>query len=128
MATYDDIAAIELRRLAELEKQAAMHGPQTEPHVLVEIQDLRHKHGIAAGGRFVRPPGQRDQRIDYDLLVYNVSGMFRRILAIEERNTKEDELRPKRQLVLNLWLGGITAIVLLNMLFTLWFIHRLFGI
>ena len=96
-ALYDDIAQIELRRLAELEKQAAMHGPNTEPAVLIEIQELRHKHG-APGSRFVRSPGQRDQRIDYDFLMNTVAGVLRRVIGIEDRNAKEDKERPRRQL------------------------------
>lgn len=132
MALYDEVAQMELRRLRELEKQAAIHGPQTEPAVLIEIQDLRHKYGALTGPtaalRFVRPPGQRDPQIDYDLLVYNVSGMFRRILAIEERNGKEDSTRPRRQNILNIWLAAISAAIILNIALTFWLATRLFGI
>ena len=37
MAPESEIAAIEMRRLAELEKQAALYGPQTEPAALIEM-------------------------------------------------------------------------------------------
>lgn len=126
MVAYDDIAQIELRRLAELEKQAATYGPSTEPAVLIEIQELRHKHGTSPG-RFVRPAGQRDKQIDVDYLVNMVAGMFRRLIAIEDRNTKEDATRPRRQMVLNIWLGAISALVILSIVLQLWFINRLFG-
>jgi hypothetical protein len=126
MATYDDVASIELRRLAELEKQAALYGPQTEPAVLIEIQELRHKHGAPA--RFVRPPGGRDARLDYDFLMNTVAAALQRVAAIEIRNTKEDADRPRRQFVLNLWLGAISAAVLLNIALTIWFMNRLFGL
>lgn len=131
-ALYDDITALELRRLGELEKQAAMHGPRTEPEILIEIQDLRHKYGAATGptmaGRFVRPPGQRDQKLDYDFLMNTVAGVLRRMLAIEERNKNEDSTRPRRQVVLNLWLGAISAALLLNIALTFWLATRLFGL
>ncbi len=48
MANSDEIKAIELRRLAELEKQRAYKGLDTEPEVLLEIADLRQKYGQAA--------------------------------------------------------------------------------
>lgn len=48
MANDQEIAGIELRRLAELEKQRAYKGIDTEPEVLLEIADLRQKYGAAA--------------------------------------------------------------------------------
>jgi hypothetical protein len=48
MANDAEIKIIELRRLAELEKQRAYHGIDTDPKILLEISDLRQKYGAAA--------------------------------------------------------------------------------
>jgi hypothetical protein len=124
---YDDVAAIELRRLAELEKQAALRGPQTEPAVLVEIQDLRHKYGTSTS-RFVRPPGGRDRTIDFDFLMNTVSAALQRVAAIEKHQEQDGKARNTRQLVLNIWLGAISMGVIVSIALNLWLIQRLFGV
>jgi hypothetical protein len=48
MANTDEIRSIELRRLAELEKIRAYKGIDTEPAILIEISELRAKHGADA--------------------------------------------------------------------------------
>lgn len=48
MASQEEIKAIELRRLGELEKQRAYSGVDTDPKVLLEIADLRQKYGSEA--------------------------------------------------------------------------------
>jgi hypothetical protein len=126
MLVDDDIAAIELKRLGELEKQAALFGPQTEPAVLVEIQDLRHRHGISAGRR-VRTDRTRES-LDYDFLMNTVAAALQRLTAVESHQTADGQKRGRRQMVLNIWLGAITAVVVFNTLLTLWFMSRLFGV
>lgn len=123
MATYSDIASIELRRLAELEKQAAIHGPSTEPAVLIEIAELQHKYhrtqrGSNGGTRL------RDA-FEYDFLMNTVAAALRRVTAIEARNTKEDGERPRRQLILNAWLGAISAGMLITIALVLVIVAQL---
>lgn len=109
MATYEDIAPIELRRLAELEKQQALHGPMTEPSILIEIAELRHKYG----SRRVSVGRNRDE-FEYSFLMSTVAAALRRVTAIEARLDRDDADRPARQKVLNIWLGAISALVVLN--------------
>lgn len=122
----EEITAIELRRLGELEKQAALYGPQTEPAVLVEIQDLRHKHGLSAGRR-IRTDRTREA-IDYDFLMNVVAAALQRLTGVEETQKNDGAQRGARQMVLNVWLGIISAGVIFNIVLTLWFANRLFGL
>lgn len=115
MATYEDIAPIELRRLAELEKQQALHGPMTEPSVLIEIAELRHKYGGRA-----RPSARIRDDFEYSFLMNTVSAALQRLTAIEARLSRDDLDRPARQRVLNIWLGAISALVVLNVVMLLW--------
>lgn len=48
MASPDELRDIELRRLAELEKQRAYHGIDTDPEILLEIADIRARYGADA--------------------------------------------------------------------------------
>jgi len=99
-----------------------MHGPNTEPAVLIEIQELRHKHHTSS--RFVRPPGGRDKSLDYDFLMNTVSAALMRLKAIEDDN----KMRRPRQIALNVWLGVISALVIVSIAIQLATINRLFGV
>lgn len=112
MATYSELAPIELRRLAELEKQAAMHGPQTEPAVLIEIQELRHKHGLGPDRRAL--DGRRRSDLEYDFLMSTVAAALQRLTAIEARMAGDDADRARRQRVMDTALGALGALVLVQ--------------
>jgi hypothetical protein len=90
----DDIRAIELRRLHELEKKAALLGPNTPPEVLIEIQELHTKYPDAP--RNGQRPGAADRsraQSEIDFVMNAVAAALRRITGIEQRQTQADETR-----------------------------------
>lgn len=117
MARFEDIAPIELRRLAELEKVAAVHGPGTEPAVLIEIQDLRHKYGLAPGQRTL--DARRRSDLEYDFLMNTVAAALQRLTAIEGRMGADEAGRTRRQRILDIWLGALSALVLAHLVLTI---------
>jgi len=111
MASEAEIKRIELRRLAELEKQAAMSGPQTEPAVLIEIADLRNKYP-----RVVPSATHTERRsnaaLDYDFLMNTLAAALQRITAIESIVLGERERRPLHQAINIVWMTSITLLLL----------------
>lgn len=107
----DDVRTLEIRRLRELEKTAAQYGSQTDPAILIEIQDLRQKY---------RRSGRRNNagtraELEYEFLMNTVAAALRRLTAIEARLSHDDAERPHRQRVLNIWLGAISAGVAISL-------------
>lgn len=87
----DDIRTIELRRLHELERQAALNGPKTDPEILIEIQDLHTKYPGTPrnGGRSTRTAAQNE----FDFLMTTVAAALVRITKIEQSQSAADDTR-----------------------------------
>lgn len=105
----DDARQIELRRLRELELRAAAEGPHTPPEVVIEIQDLRAKHGIW-NGRAVQA-GYRSS-LDYEFLMNTVAAALMRLTRLEENIVSDRTERAKRQTALNIWLSLLTILMI----------------
>lgn len=111
----NNIRDIELRRLEELERQAALHGPRTEPSVLLEIQDLHHKY----------PETRQNDRgfymasLDYDFLMNVVASALMRVTELEKDKIADKKDRLKRQVVQDVWKILITIICFLTLLMVL---------
>lgn len=111
-----NVREIELQRLAALERQAAQFGPHTEPSVLIEIQDLRHKY-----------PDNRwnwsidHAQLDYDFLMNTVAGTLQRLTEHERKFAAGEKRRLIRQLVYDIWMSAITTLVLIDVV--LHFVH-----
>jgi hypothetical protein len=80
----DEVRAIELRRLRELEKQAAHLGPKTDPAVLIEIQDIRRRYPDAPQSRRRR---SYTGDLDLDWFSNALAAALRRITVVEGRQT-----------------------------------------
>ena len=115
MASEAEIKRIELRRLAELEEQAALTGPQTDPAILIEIADLRNKYP-----RVVPSATHTERRsnaaLDYDFLMNVLAAALQRITAIETIVLGEKARRPFHQALNIAWMTAIT----LMLLYALW--------
>lgn len=98
----DDIRAIELRRLHELERQAAQLGPQTDPAILIEIQDLHTKYPGAPRN------GQRTTaQTEMDFLMNAVAAGLSRITLVEQRQAHADQHRRQLDRKLDALLCGV---------------------
>lgn len=104
----DEIEAIELRRLHELRKQASLHGPSTEPAILIEIQELQHKY------RWLDKTNRKQliSNLDYDFLMNTVAAALMRLSAVEVNQNKDSQKRHVRQLLHDIWMVLITVLVL----------------
>lgn len=111
MAPEGEIRDIELRRLAELERRAALYGPQTEPATLIEIQDLRNKYGITQPTAY-SAPRKSNQSLDYDFLMNTMAAALQRITAIEQIVLSEQARRPLHQAINLAWMLTITFLLL----------------
>lgn len=110
-----NIRDIELRRLEQLEKQAALHGPRTEPSILLEIQDLHHKYPETKQGN----KGFYMASLDYDFLMITVAQALRRLTELEKEEMEDKKDRIKRQLVQDIWKILITIICFMTLLIVL---------
>lgn len=82
----DDIRAIELRRLHELEKQAAAHGPDTAPEILIEIQSLHSRYpGTPRNGTRHGAFERTAVQSEFDYLLNTVAAALSRITIVEQR-------------------------------------------
>lgn len=115
IAMVRTVAEIEQQRLEELEKQAALHGPMTEPAILIEIADLRNKLPT------VRPAqrGGYVNELDFDLVRSTVASALIRLGIIEANQTKDQASRWLRQAIHDAWMVAITIMVLLTLILTL---------
>jgi hypothetical protein len=111
----DTTEQIEIKRLRYLERQAALYGPMTEPAILIEIQDLKHKNRASSG------MSRRDLvgGLDYDFLMNVVAAALVRLGAVESSLSKNDRQRWLRQLIHDLWMVTITIIVFVTLLLQL---------
>lgn len=114
------IRAAKLRRLEELEVQIAVHGEiDSPPHLLTQRDQLRTELGLldpigkppidAATRRTVRKYYQDD----LDFLMDQLAKFGQRLTSLEETVRLDLAARRPRQLVLNVWLGGISATVIM---------------
>lgn len=111
MAPEYVIQEIEQRRLGELEKQAALYGPQTEPAILIEIADLRNKYGRTTPN--VTPAERRSNAAsDYEFLMNTVAAALQRLTVIETIVLGEKERRPMQQAINMAWMLTITFLLL----------------
>ena len=107
---------MELRRLHELELQAAQYGPHTDPGVLIEIQELYTKH----------PEIRRErnaidhERLDFDFLMNAVAAALQRLTALEDKYRQDARRRYTRQVIHDVWMVVITTLAFLNLLLLLW--------
>jgi hypothetical protein len=104
----ESISQIETRRLLELQKQAAILGPHTDPSVLIEIQDLTRRN---RGSTFIERR-QLVNNLDYDFLMNVVAAALVRLGATE--NTLK-----RRETILNVWMVTITILVLIMLVLQL---------
>lgn len=105
----DTTEQIEIKRLRALEKQAALYGPQTEPSVLIEIQELKHKNRASSG------LNRRDlvNGLDFDFLMNVVAAALVRLGQVESNQAKDKANRWLRQMIHDLWMVAITTMVFL---------------
>lgn len=110
------IQEAKLRRLEELEVQAATHGTTAPPHIITERDALRTDLDLI--GAVTDPPIGADLRRAlrrYDQLDFNLNvtaGLVQRVTKIEEALTRDAAQRPLRQWILNGWLCIISIGVL----------------
>jgi len=111
MANGDEIAAIELRRLAELEKLRAYKGIDTEPETLLEIADLRQKYGSAATAvSRDAQPAQGEPRNIRDL--WNEVDFLRAMCSsILARINNDAAHRIPRQYMQDVWMVLLTVLL-----------------
>jgi hypothetical protein len=105
----DTTEQIEIKRLRYLERQAAQYGPRTEPSILIEIQDLKHKNRASSGMSRREMVGG----LDYDFLMNVVAAALVRLGQVETSLKNNDKSRHVRQLVHDLWMVAITTMVFL---------------
>ena len=100
------------KRLRRLEQQASLHGPMTQPSILIEIAELRNRRTS------VRPlqRGGYVNELDFDLVRSTVAAALVRLGVIEANQHKNTQQRIIRQLIHDLWMITITIMVF----FELW--------
>lgn len=110
------IQEAKLKRLEELEVQAATQGNATPPHILTERDGLRAELGFIdvvlnpqLGSETKRALRRFDQ---LDLVVNVVAGLVQRVSAMEKNQVADAAQRRIRQQVLNAWLFVISIGVL----------------
>lgn len=105
-----------LKRLEELEVQAATHGTLAPPHIINERDSLRAELGFIDAA--TNPPIDAQtkrvlKRFDQLELVVNVvAGLVQRVTTMEQAYQRDAAQRTIRQHVLNAWLAVITIGVL----------------
>lgn len=115
----DKIRTAKLSRLEVLEVQAAEFGLEAPPHLINERERLRTELGLldslghppidAATRRTVRKYYQDDT----DFFIDQLAKFGMRLTGLEDTVRTDLAARRPRQLVLNVWLGGITATVIM---------------
>lgn len=112
----DEIRDIKLKRLHELEKQAAFHGPHTSPGVLVEIQDIYSQYpDLRQKTSFQRQMYQ----LDYDFLMNTVAAGLKRLTELENAFVGDQNKRKLRQLIHDAWMLVITTLIFMVLLLQL---------
>ncbi len=82
-----------------------MFGPQTEPAILIEIQELSHRQLTST----VTPRRQFVNQLDYDFLMNTVAATLLRFNVIVETMNDDKKKRLPRQLVHDVWMVAITV-------------------
>ena len=104
MASAEDIKRIDLRRLAELEKQRAYAGVDAEPKLILEIADLRAKYPTEAAEASRDSTDQRSMR---DL--WNEVDFLRAMMTAALREFAQDkEDRVPHQRFMRNWMLALT--------------------
>lgn len=103
------VEEIEDLRLKELRKQAAIYGPQTDPAILIEIQELSNRQHTSAG----QTRRQFVNQLDYDFLMNVLAAALVRLGVVEKNQNDNDEKRQWRQTVHDIWMIAITTMVFL---------------
>jgi hypothetical protein len=106
------VEEIEDLRLKELRKQAAMFGPQTNPAVLIEIQELNNRQRAITRKQYVN-------QLDYDLLMNVVAAALVRLGAVEQALKNDDKKRVLRQLIHDFWMVAMSVIVVITLILQL---------
>jgi hypothetical protein len=114
-AMDDTTEQIEIKRLRALERQAALYGPQTEPSILIEIQELKHRNRASSGLSRREMVGG----LDYDFLMNVVAAALVRLGAVESSLRNNDKSRLVRQIIHDIWMIAITVVVVLTLLLQL---------
>ena len=92
----NDIRQIELRRLHELEKQAAQEGPKTDPAILIEIQDLHTRYpGTPRNGQRRGAPDRTAMQTELDFVINTVAAALVRLTKIEQSQEEAAETRQR---------------------------------
>ena len=102
----NSIGDIEDQRYELLERQAAIFGPKTDPAILIEMAELKHKK---------RATGTRKayvNNLDYDFLMDVVSATLVRFNVDQHK-------RKTRQLLYDIWMGAITIMALVTLVLVL---------
>lgn len=87
----NDIRAIELRRLHELERQAAQFGPKTDPAILIEIQELHTRYpGVPRNGQRQGAPTRTSEQSEMEFVMNACAAALKRITLIEQRQDVAD--------------------------------------
>lgn len=107
----DTTEQIEIKRLRYLERQAAQFGPMTEPGILIEIQDLKHKNRASSGMSRREMVGG----LDYDFLMNVVAAALVRLGSVETSLRNNDKSRVLRQLIHDFWMVAMSVIVILTL-------------
>lgn len=112
----DTTEQIEIKRLRALERQAALYGPLTEPSILIEIQELKHKNRASSG------LSRRDlvSGLDFDFLMNVVAAALVRLGQVETSLSNNDKSRHLRQLIHDIWMVAITTMVFIILIMQLW--------
>ncbi|MBK9943663.1 MAG: hypothetical protein IPP13_18810 [Kouleothrix sp.] len=108
------IRNMQLRRLNELELQAAQFGPHTDPGILIEIQEIYNQFP-----QFRNRAGVDHARLDYDFLMNAVAAALQRLTLLEQSQESDKQRRRRRQLIQDLWMVAITTIAFVNLLLLL---------
>jgi hypothetical protein len=106
------VETIETRRLSHLEINAALHGPHTDPAILIEIAELKHKKRNSSDElrrQFV-------SGLDYQFLMDVVAAALIRYNVIAETMQNNDKSRANRQLIHDIWMVAITVLMFLVLL------------
>ena len=109
------IEEIEDLRLKELRKQAAIFGPQTDPAVLIEIQELNNRQRTSSG----TSRRQFVNQLDYDFIMNVVAAALVRLGSVEQALKNDDKKRVLRQLIHDFWMVVMSAIVVITLILQL---------
>lgn len=109
------VEEIEDLRLKELRKQAATYGPQTDPAILIEIQELSHRQRASSG----TPRRQFVNQLDYDFIMNVVAAGLIRLGVVEQALKNDDKKRVLRQFIHDFWMVAMSIIVVVTLVLVL---------